>query len=371
MKKKGILLSLFALILTPSVVLADVAAPLVDDPIITPPVVDSIEQIIYADDNLNVKDNIESSGFMFGNQVDVKGNVDGLAVVAGNTVVTAGEHEYGMYAGNAITINSTITKDLFAAGNSINVSSDAKLGRDAYMMGNSMKINVEVGRNLRAVGQTLDIRGITVNGKVVAEVGELLMDENTKIYGNITYFSDTKVEGLDKATIDGEKIVRNSKDSVTVSFKNEIASLFITVIAGFIVMIALFYFTSKPKNKLDEEPLDAKTIMTRIGIGLVTLIVVPIVSIIALVTGFLTPLALIVIALYLMGLYLASLFSGYIIGNIICKKLIKKDNMYLALIIGILLVKLISIIPIINGYFTILFILYGMGFEYNLIKKEK
>ena len=101
------------------------------------------------------------------------------------------------------------------------------------------------------------------------------------------------------------------------------------------------------------------------GIGLLILIVLPLVIIIALFTGFLTPLGLITGLLLGISIYLAPLLSSYVVGHVINKYLIKNDSVYLSLIIGLLVVRLAKLVPYLGCFISILTILYGIGLIYQ------
>ena len=329
------------------------------------------ETVFYAEDNITVEEEQNSSQFIFGNQVIAKSKIAGLSFIAGYSMDISGTAEYGLYAGNTITINSNIEKDLFVAGNVINIGCDAKIGRDVYLAGNIMKINANLPRDLRAAGTTVDISNITINGDAYIDANQIIMNDSTIITGKLSYIEGATFEGKDKASI-GKIETRKDSDigEIEINFGSKLTSQLISVAAGIIVMIALFYMIPALKKKLDETELTASSIIGTIGKGVGVLIVIPIVSIIALVTGILTPLALIVLALYGIGLYLASILSGYIIGRTIMTGIFKKDNQYLSILLGILLIRLLGLVPIVSGIISIICFLYGMGLIYNIIKKK-
>lgn len=327
--------------------------------------------VLYADDNVEVDGKQDSSQFVFGNFIKATSSVAGIQFSAGNTLDINGSAEYGLYAGNAITINSNIEKDLFVAGNTINIGSKSTIGRDAYLVANSIKINVNVGRDLRAACSSLDISGITINGDVYLDVTELTMDENTTITGKLSYVAGTNIVGKDKASV-GKYEEKESSDfgKVEINFGTTLTSQLLSAAAAIIVAIALFYFIPSVKKKLDDEELSIGGIGSSIGKGFAALLIIPIVSIIAAITGILTPIGLIVLALYIIGIYLASVLSGYIVGRVIMTNIFKNDNEYLSIVIGILLIRLLGLVPVVNGVVTTLCLLYGMGLLYKLIKKK-
>lgn len=350
MKKKGLLI--FSLILT-AFMFSRVNA-----------------KVLEADDNLNLTGTSNSSVFAFGSDLKSTKEVDGISFFAGNTLSIDGSTPYGFYAGNVLSINTNVEKDLFIAGNSINIGSEAKLGRDVYIAGNNVKINANVNRNLRIAASEVDLSGIIIKGNAYIDADKITVDKDTVIGGKFVYYENTTING-EAASVGSTEIKKSNDIEFTVTLKDRIYSTLMSIIAGFIVMIALFYMIPKSKEKIDEEKIDANDIFSNIAKGFVSLIIIPILAIIALVTGFLTPLALIVLAIYIICIYLASLVSYYVIGKYINDKLTKKENVYLSLIIGIVLLKLIKYIPYIGGLISALCLFYGLGVLYKLIKKNR
>ena len=59
-----------------------------------------------------------------------------------------------------------------------------------------------------------------------------------------------------------------------------------------------------------------------------------------------------------------------IVGNAITTKLLKNNNYYLAIACGILIVKIIKLIPIIGGLVGALVLFYGMGLVFKYISSR-
>ena len=79
------------------------------------------------------------------------------------------------------------------------------------------------------------------------------------------------------------------------------------------------------------------------------------------------PLVLITLMIYFTSIYLSTLLSGYVIGNILNKKVFKNNNIYLALIIGIIIVRIVKYIPFIGGLLLAILLSFGMGLIYKYI----
>ena len=332
------------------------------------------EPIVDSGDNVIDDGEYDSLRMVAGKTVTSNANNDGISLLAGNNITLNGNVTYGFLAGNVVTFNGT-GKDIFLAGNVITVSENAVMSRDAYIAGNSIVVKANVGRDLRAGGSKINISGITINGDAFLASDEIIMDEDTNIIGKLTYDEDSRVIGLNKAHIGTTEVVKTKEVVIKHSFKNQLYDFIVSLIAAFIVMTVLFFILKNSREKLDKVNLNALVMAKNMGIGLLILIVVPLVVLIALFTGFLAPLGLITGLLLGISIYLAPLLSSYVVGHVINKYLIKNDSVYLSLIIGLLVVRLAKLIPYLGGFVSILAMLYGMGLIYQymaeVVSKKK
>lgn len=329
--------------------------------------------ITEAGDEVIAEGNYDSIRLVAGKKVTNKSTIDGLSFAAANELILEGHVSYGIYAGNIITVNEQVDKDLFIAGNIITINSDSVIGRDLFTAGSKITIASNVTRNLYAAGDTVDISGITINGNASIDAEEIIMDEKTTITGKLSYVENSKVTGLDKATI-GDIITKKSSEKIAVveySLKDQIYAFVVNTIAAFIVMAVLFYLLKDSQDRLLKTNLETMNIIKTIGVGLILLIVIPLSILIALFTGFLTPLAVITACIYGITLYLSKYLVAFIIGSLINKKLIKNDNTYVSLAIGIVLIKLAKLIPFLGAWINTLAILYGIGLTYKYITIRK
>lgn len=331
----------------------------------------SASEIVAADEVLTDEGVYDSLRLVAGSKVTTKSVIDGISFAAGNEVNIYGNASYGFYAGNNVNVNGTIEKDVFVAGNNINVLSDAVIKRDAYIAGNNIIIKTNIGRDLRVGGMSVDISGITINGDVIIDAEEIILDENTIVTGKLSYIEDARIKGLDVASL-GSVEKRISPDvTVKIDVRDSIYSLLISIIASFITGLVLFYIIPNTKEKLEEVKTDFSTVLKTLCIGLLVLLATPIACILALVTGVLTPLSIITIVVYFISIYLSKILVSYIIGNIITTKVFKNNNYYLALAMGIVLFKFLNLIPVLGGYITFITLIYGLGLIYNYIINKK
>ena len=354
MKKLNKLLFALVLLLLPFMVLAGPA-----------------RKVVEADESVKTEGSYDSSRFMFGNNVSNNSRIDGIGFLAGNSINSRGTVTYGVYAGNVITISDEIEKDLFAAGNEITITEDAVVPRDAYIAGNSVTIYTEIGRDLYVGAETVDLRGVTVKGDVYISASKIKLDENTAIAGTFTYEEDSKVDGLKDAQIDETKVVKVDKvEFKKAEKKSEIISTLIGVAVAFVTMLVIFLLFPKFRKAIEKTDDDLGTVALSALGGLALTICIPVLAVIAMLSVVLIPISLMVLAGYIASLYLASLVTYYLVGHALYGKISKKPLWVLELLIGIVLFKALSFIPVAGGIITFLCFLYGMGKLFSLLKNS-
>ena len=326
--------------------------------------------IMDADDTITQTGIYDSTRLIAGNTVINKAEVDGLSLIAGNDLTLEGSAPYGFFAGNNILVNEKIEKDLFVAGSNITIGSDAEIGRDAYIAGNVIRIKTDLNRDLRAGGTSIDLSGVTIKGDAYLAAERIIMDSETVIEGKLSYPEESEIQNLDKAKVGSTEIIKTTKVEIEYTMVDRVRDITIGAITSFLTLTILFLVVPGVKEKLDNSGITPGSILKKTGIGLVTLVSVPIISIIAMITVVLIPVSLITLILYIISLYISSLLVYYVVGNEICKKL-NKENKYLAFIIGILIFKLIKFIPVIGGLTSFICLLYGMGLIVYLLSKKK
>lgn len=324
-------------------------------------------EVFEADGNVNQKGDYFSSRFIAGNNVSSEANVDGISFVAGNNIKLNGKSSYAFIAGNGVIVNENIEKDLFIAGNDVVIGSDAVIGRDVYVYGSKVTIDTNIKRDLRSAGDSINLSDMSIGGDAYLYFKNIKMDKDTVIVGKLYVPKGAKIIGLKEANVGTVKVMDNINENKNSSLKDLIFDFIIGVSSSFVVMIVLFFLIPNTKEKLEAIDLKFGNIFKSIGMGLVVLILVPIVFLIALFTEVLSPISLIVIVLYIIFIYLSNLLIYYIVGNLIVSKFLKNKNSFLALFIGIILVKLIKKLPVIGGLVSALGLFYGMGLIYKYI----
>ena len=300
------------------------------------PVFAASNKLFRADNSVVLQEDLNGSGFVAGQNVDIDSKVDGILFAAGNSVDVDGESDYLFAAGNNVRIDGASFKDGFVAGSSISLLS-GNVTRDLYVAGSIVDLNISVGRN-------------------AVVTGKLTYPENA----TIDLSEDSEIGSVEK-TVDDSKI--NSKTTIISKIYSAVISLINILLVGILMLL----FLPKLFDKIGKMKQD--TILTNLGIGMLTFMFVPIAAFILMFTLAGISIGIIGLVLYTIALYLTSIFTGYYLSNMIFNKKIK--NKYLVLAIGLVSIKILKFIPFIGIIVGIGSLCIGLGILTNLILKRK
>ena len=321
--------------------------------------------------------------FAAGGTVIVDGTVNGDAYVAGGTVVINGTVNGDILAtGGNISINGKITGNVRVAGGQIAISGD--IGRNVTTAGGSVTIQhparivgsvtaasgnlsllAPIGRGVTMAGNQITIDS-PVGGNVTGAAEQLDVLRNASIAGRLTYWSNTQAHIANFTVRDGvtnHHTNWNTQKPAQPANPTAVADVFVgfgiiwaivSLATSFIIGLILLYFvpvyTKDIYITLTTKPL------VSLGIGFLTVILMPIAFVVLLVTIIGIPLAFILLISFILFVLLNGIFIAYAIG----KKLLPQRNA-LALLIGLIITGIISIIPIIGWIWNAIALFIGMG----------
>lgn len=324
---------------------------------------------MVSDDKVTFEDTVNGDSAIAGNLVDIIGNIDGIGFIAGQTVNVNGNLEYGFLAGQNVNINGQISKNIYAAGETITLSKDANIGKDLFLAGNSINLNGNIQRNINIYASTVTIKkGTTINGNITIEASNIKVEDGASIKGTLKYNEDAKNDINDNSSIGKITTYEINKDE---GFNtSEILSSILNMVVVFLSITIIIPKTLDKTNEIYEKKNN--NYIKNIGIGFLILICVPLISLILLASNIGVYLGLILVALYAIAIYLSFIIAGYILGNLILVKLMKLNtNKYLSGIIGIILLKILMVIPVLSTIICLIAITLGLATIWNLLQKDE
>lgn len=330
----------------------------------------SAKSVAEVGETITLEGDYNSNKVVAGDTITNNANIDGLTFIFGNIINEKGNSEYDFLFGNEVNIDGTINKDLFVASSTLRINKDAVINRDVYIASEKATIESNISRSIYFAGNSIDIRGITIDGNLYFAGTEIFMDDNTIINGTLKYNDDAEVKGMDKEKINNIKTYHVEEDEK--SLKDEITSQILSVVGLSITMILIFAIFNKVKTNVNEMELSVTEFAKSLITGFSTLIAIPFISIMAMLTVILIPVSLISIVIYIIFIYLSQGFAGYMIGKALLGKLLDEKSGFIAYIFsGILIIKVLLLIPILESIVGAFSLFYGLGVIMNLINKMR
>lgn len=326
----------------------------------------SEKDLFQAGDKVSIDNKLDGTAFIAGNEIKVNNKIDGIGFVAGNKLTFNANQEYLFGAGNEIVIEKDVEKDLFLAANDIKVNGNVL--RDTYLAANTITINGNLNRDSYIYASEVTLKG-TFNGNVTVYAANINI-EGAKITGTLKYNKDAEVDGLDNTI----KTKTYNASSNKITFKEYIYAIVSKYVHITMLAIVLVFVCEKlfKKSLKQTEDLTAKKTAILCGKGFLILIGVPMIALMLLMTGIFSSVGVIGGIIYGILVYISNIFTAYTVAHKLDKKYFKKNmNSYILMIVGLFIIYVLSYIPYIGGFVSLLSLLFGLGISGNMIIEMK
>lgn len=323
-----------------------------------------VPTVIFATESYN--DNIMA----IDETVVANGTANGLIMLCGSTISSNANGDYAFIAGREVNISGNITRDAFVVGETVTIENTGIINRDLYVCASKVIINGAVNRNIYVASSELLVGDKAyIRGDVHSVTDKIVISETANVLGTVEYRSDASVVSIPESIQVNRIEVETNKNQGNVSksfdFNEKILEL-LMVFVTFILMLAIVpeFFT-----KIDERyALNAKELFKAFGIGVLLLIVVPIVSIILMVTIVGLPIAFVALLLYIIAFIITGAVAGYTIVKAIFGS---KVNKFVAGTAGVIGYKLLMCVPVLGGIVYFFCISLTLGVMYMTFRKNK
>lgn len=277
----------------------------------------------------------------YAGRVVVRGQVEGdLTAIAGRVVVKEG---------------GTVTGRVRAIGGSAVIAGRTGGNAVAYAGRVTVAETGRVGGSFGAVAGSAVIAG-TVQDDATTVAGSVTLEPSANIDGFLTYVGDYEDRG-GRVSLGARHVSELSllpsltgAGSVLFSLYLLIAELF----AGAVLLTAFPSFAEDAADTVVEEP-------QRVALaGLVGVIGVPVVAVLSALTVVGLPLAVAGLVGLAVLLWVGSIYGRYLLGAVLLSYT-ERDDRYLALVVGLLLVLAVSLVPVLGDLVRVLLALAGVG----------
>ena len=327
--------------------------------VVTIPASETIDDtLIVRGETILIEGTVTGDVLAIGDQITVSGSIGGNLITFADSVKVRGDVGGLVFgAGDSYALNAGfVGGDLLLAGDKIEISSDVRIARNVAIAGDSSFIGAEIGKDLYAYGEMVEVSS-KVGGSIDVIAESLRLLSPTHILGNVRFRGDEealfRAEG---ARVDGEvellsRPAEKNRYATVEFYLWQIAKL----VAAFLFGLALFWLVPALRALSIGAGVDG---LKSAGIGIVALVSTPIIAAIVAITLIGLPFAFVAIFSWLLGIYLATIVVGAAIGRMIMGD---GKSLPLTLLVGLAIVMVAVNLPLIGGIVAFILTIIGLG----------
>ena len=321
----------------------------------------SAKDLYLAAQRIQLNADVTGDAVVAGRDIAISGAVSGDVLAAGQTLLVDGRvGDDVRAAGQSLRMLGIVDGHLVAAGRDIEVADNARIEDWAWLAGSRIEVLGSVGDELHVAAQTVIIDG-TIKGDAQILAETLILRPNAYINGDLIWRGTSEPQISADATIVGQLVRRPVESSDTAASRARNRSLAILGAAVVAVVIGLLFpgVGSGGERVVWTHPILA------LAVGLLVVVVTPVISILALVTGIGYMLSFVLLALFVAAL-LASVALGLLACARVGARSVSKPvttpwQLIVAVIVCALALWIITWIPGVGGPVTLLLALLGLG----------
>lgn len=328
------------------------------------------ETSFFSGNNVRINGDINATAFIAAGNVEINGKIDGDLFVAAQSVTINGTVEGSIFtasqnvaindiienniysAGATLNINANTKGSAFLAGESIYLEEDALIESDVFIGGNHIEQNGVINNNLISSSESLSVNGV--------------------IGGDLHYRSNEKVNLLNDAVIEGETKWRQIEPKTETNFYiptfiKVLFSILSALVVWLVIRLLHRTFLVNFANNILQKPL--KTF----GFGFLSLILVPFIIFILLLTVIGIPLSLITLAVFSISLYVSKIIVAVSSAHLFQIKFgWSKGKIFWIFLLSLIILSLLVMIPFIGWLIRFVIFAFGLGaIVLSLTKKRK
>ena len=318
---------------------------------------------------------------------------DGDLVCAGEKIIiNAPVKGDVLCVGSKIILNTQVDGDVRIAAGSIEFTENAKvginasllaqtilfnekssIGRDLAIGAEEVKLSGIINRNVQIYAKNADLYKISIDGNANIQAQSFTLSTDSKIFNDLIYSAINK--NVNQHSVAGKIIEEPYKDN-SGKFKDSAKKIgklaaIISTLGTFIFLVLIIFFKKKYLQYITMS-INPIFVLTTVSIGLLALISIPVLAVIMIATGIMA-----LVGLFILFLYVALLIMAFPVGIYYIARhflsLAKTDfNCYVIAFIAIFMSVIISVIPGINIFYSLIAFLLGMGLVIrDLFNKKK
>lgn len=320
----------------------------------------------YSGKTIRIEGNVDGTAFVAGEEITINGDIKGDLFVAGQQVSVNGKVYGNLYAaGQKVLLNGKVGGDTFAAGENVESPKEAVFGRDLLVFAANLIQSGRVERQLFNDSRYAVVNGfVGDNARVSADTLEVRSAADIK--GKLVYLSPNQASVSEKAKIaGGAEWKKTDPRQVKPKPQPTVAGQVLKLILGIAGALLVWFIGTAVKpdlwtglsKSIFNEP--GKTM----GIGSLALILVPVLTVILMITVIGLPVAVLLIIAYGVALYLAKIIVAVSVGSWLAQRFnwpVIHKGVWLVLL-GLAMLAVVTRLPFVGFLFTLVTIFWGLG----------
>ena len=297
-------------------------------------------------ENLQINQDISRDLVLAGSRLEINGNTGDDVIGAGGELIVNGNVTGNIIAaGGSITVNGNVGGDVVAVGGQISLSRNSVVKGDVLLGGGEITLDGIVNGNGDISTGTLKTGdGFKLKGNLGLHADDYPSNLKDKVVGNLNITQTNATENRYGKTFEGFNIF---------SFILEVIS---AVALGFILIYLFPGFVGELEGLIKDSPLKAGLL------GFLTLVFLPILSIILLITIFGWSLSFLTILFLALALLIATVPVKLLAGEMIYSKILRKDaGKMVYYLVGAVIFGILFEIPFVGGLIHFIALLIGLG----------
>ena len=317
------------------------------------------DDLYAAAGTMTVDGNVNGTVILAGGTLTIAGTVSRDVIATGGTITVSGRVGGSIRAaGGNVTVNAPVEQDVVVAGGTIDIGSHATIGRDLVIAAGTATVSAPIARNVVMGSGTLTLHG-RVGGTVRGNVDHLKLD-GAKVAGSLDYTSNNQVELVNGGAVAGtttrhQPVPRDGANA----FLGWLRALIGIAALGLLFVLFLPRLSVRSIDTLRAQP------WASLGIGAAILVATPIAALIVFIIGLLIGgwwLGLLLIPFWILALALGWVVSGFLLGRVVFARLgWGAYHDALALLAGLLILAVVTIIPLIGWLIGLAAFVFGVG----------
>ncbi len=320
------------------------------------------DTLLTSGQNIIISGDVEGDVFCAGQTVRVTGTVSGDVICAAQTITILGTVDGDVrVAAQTLRVEGTVQRNVTAFAQELLVTPDATIAGEVLTAVQNLLVEGTVNRQLLGSAQRANISG-NLGDSVNLQVENLSVQQGASISGDLIYKSEREASIASQGAVQGS--IRRSEPEAAppaTDEGNQVALRFFSLFSFLALGLGLAFLFPTPFQKVAS--LMREKSLASFGWGIITLILTPLLIGLLFITLIGIPSAIILLLLYIIALIVSRLFVALLVGEWIKERLAwsEKTSFISSVVIGVLVSWILFALPVIGGFMSLLFIIFGLG----------